>query len=118
MGESVGSLQFELNRLAGLLVGGVPSVGEATAANRIAGTSGLQVVGALNEFLSVPVRQWLGLDGVCRLLAQRFGGAGAWSATADGVGAAHALSMVASLPSPAYVSDYLDAYADGYARQP
>ena len=44
----MGTLQYEMNRLAGTLVGGVPSRDAQGAANVWAGTTGLDLVGALN----------------------------------------------------------------------
>ena len=67
-----GSLTAELNRLAN---GGAAyrtpnqSRGDAWAANEWAGTSGLDVVGALNAKAGLTGQNRLGLDGVCNLLA-------------------------------------------------
>jgi hypothetical protein len=93
----IGSLEFELNRLAETLVDGRASLGAAAAANQIAGTSGLEVVGALNAFLDISPDQALGLDGACREMALIF----APGSPADGLGAASSLSLITTLTPPA-----------------
>lgn len=62
------ALQAQLNRLAGFTLKG--GYGEAYAANTYAGTTGLEVVGALNVKAGfTDPRSYMDLMGVCNLLA-------------------------------------------------
>ena len=64
------TLTYHLNRVAGLLVNGQPTRGDAYAANTYAGTSNLEVVGALNAKAGITdTRKFLELAGVLNLLA-------------------------------------------------
>lgn len=63
------TLQYAMNRKAGTLVGGVPTLDAQGAANVWAGTVGLDLVGALNTKALNPVGSWLGLAGVLNQLA-------------------------------------------------
>jgi len=60
------TLTYSLNRLAGTLVNGVPSLGAQGAANVWASTSGLGLVGALNVKNGT---SGLGVQGVLNALA-------------------------------------------------
>ena len=64
------TLNYHLNRVAGLLVNGQPTRDEAFAANAYAGTTNLEVVGALNRKAgrNIP-RNFLELAGVLNELA-------------------------------------------------
>ena len=63
------TLTFHLNRLAGTLDGDVPTLGNAGAANACAGTTGLDVVGALNVKAGNSLPGYLDLQGVLNALA-------------------------------------------------
>ena len=63
------TLCYHLNRLAGTLNGEVPTRGEAGAANVYAGTTGLSVVGALNEAAGNTLPDYRDLAGVLNQLA-------------------------------------------------
>lgn len=65
----MGTLQYELNRLAGTLVNGVPSRDAQGAANIWAGTSGLALVGALNVKAGNVLPNYRELQGVLNQLA-------------------------------------------------
>lgn len=61
---------YHLNRLAGTLVNDAPQLADQSAANVWAGTDGLGLVGALNVKAGIASpRDWLGLRGVCNLMA-------------------------------------------------
>jgi hypothetical protein len=63
------TLQYEMNRLAGTLVNGVPSRDSQGAANAWAGTSGLDLVHALNVKASNALPNFKELQGVLNQLA-------------------------------------------------
>ena len=63
------TLCYHLNRLAGTLVNDVPTLGEAGAANVYAGTTGLEVVGALNAAAGNALPNYRELPGVLNQLA-------------------------------------------------
>ena len=63
------TLTWHLNRLAGTLVGDVPTLGNAGAANVYAGTTGLDTVGALNVKAGNSLPGYLDLQGVLNALA-------------------------------------------------
>lgn len=63
------TLQYAMNRKAGTLVGGVPTLDAQGAANVWAGTTGLGIVGALNVKALNVQPNWLGLAGVLNQLA-------------------------------------------------
>lgn len=63
------TLQYELNRLAGTLVNGVPSRDAQAAANIWAGTEGLALVGALNVQAGNVLPNYRELQGVLNQLA-------------------------------------------------
>lgn len=65
----MGTLQHELNRLAGTLVHGVPTLDAQGAANVWAGTSGLDLVGALNVKATNVLPDYKELQGVLNQLA-------------------------------------------------
>lgn len=65
----MGTLQYEMNRLAGTLVGGVPSRDAQGAANVWAGTAGLDLVGALNAKAANALPNYRELQGVLNQLA-------------------------------------------------
>lgn len=72
-------VQGELNRIAG-----TSGRGEAYCANLIAGTNGLETVGALNTYVGNARINWIDLQGVANQMAGT-----------NGLGTAKALSMVA-----------------------
>lgn len=63
------TLQYDMNRKAGTLVGGVPSLDAQGAANVWAGTTGLGIVGALNTQAGNALPDWKDLAGVLNQLA-------------------------------------------------
>lgn len=63
------TLQYEMNRLAGTLVNGVPSLDAQGAANVWAGTTGLSLVGALNVQAGNTLPNYRELQGVLNQLA-------------------------------------------------
>lgn len=64
------TLTYHLNRVAGLLVNGCATAGDARAANVYAGTTDLEVVGALNVKAGfTDTRTYLELAGVLNKLA-------------------------------------------------
>ena len=63
------TLQYDLNRKAGTLVGDVPTLDAQGAANVWAGTTGLDIVGALNTQAGNALPDWLELQGVLNQLA-------------------------------------------------
>lgn len=63
------TLQYDMNRKAGTLVGGVPSLDAQGAANVWAGTTGLGIVGALNTQAGNTLPNWKDLAGVLNQLA-------------------------------------------------
>ena len=63
------TLTYSLNRLAGTLVGGVPTLDTTGAANVWAGTTGLALVGALNVKALNVMPNYLDLQGVLNQLA-------------------------------------------------
>lgn len=63
------TLQYEMNRLAGTLVNGVPSRDAQGAANIWAGTTGLSLVGALNVQAGNVLPNYRELQGVLNQLA-------------------------------------------------
>ena len=63
------TLTWHLNRLAGTLVGDVPTLGNAGAANVYAGTTGLDTVGALIVKAGNSLPGYLDLQGVLNALA-------------------------------------------------
>ena len=63
------TLTYSLNRLAGTLVAGVPTLDQAGAANVWAGTTGLELVGALNVKATNALPNYLELQGVLNQLA-------------------------------------------------
>lgn len=65
----MGTLQYEMNRKAGTLVGGVPTHDAAGAANIWAGTTGLELVGALNVKAGNAADNYRELAGVLNQLA-------------------------------------------------
>jgi len=70
MAHNVRTLTYHLNRVAGLLANDVPQAGDARAANVYAGTTGLEVVGALNVKAGITdTRKYLELAGVLNQLA-------------------------------------------------
>lgn len=66
------TLCYQLNRLAGTLVNGVPQLDEQGAANKWAGLTSkasLDLVGALNKVAGrTTPSTWLGLRAVCNLI--------------------------------------------------
>jgi hypothetical protein len=76
------TLQYELNRLAGSLVNGVPSRDAQAAANIWAGTTGLALVGALNVKAGNVLPNYKELTGVLNQLAGTSGLADDAAATA------------------------------------
>ena len=67
---------YHLNRLAGTLVNGVPSLAAQAAANKWAGTTNLAIVGALNTLYAARnagVNYQLDLQGVLNALAGTVG---------------------------------------------
>jgi hypothetical protein len=63
------TLTHALNRKAGTLVGGVPTLEAQGAANVWAGTTGLSLVGALNAQAGNALPNYLALQGVLNQLA-------------------------------------------------
>jgi hypothetical protein len=63
------TLQYAMNRKAGTLVGGVPTLDAQGAANVWAGTTGLGIVGALNVKALNTVGNYRELAGVLNQLA-------------------------------------------------
>lgn len=63
------TLQYAMNRKAGTLVGGVPTLDAQGAANVWAGTTGLDLVHALNVKALNPFGSYLELAGVLNQLA-------------------------------------------------
>lgn len=63
------TLTYSMNRLAGTIVNGVPTLDATGAANVWAGTSGLELQGALNVKALNVMPNWLGLAGVLNQLA-------------------------------------------------
>ena len=63
------TLQHAMNRKAGTLVGGVPTLDAQGAANVWAGTTGLALVGALNVQAGNVPPNYKGLQGVLNQLA-------------------------------------------------
>jgi hypothetical protein len=63
------TLQYDLNRKAGTLVGDVPTHDAAGAANIWAGTTGLSLVGALNVKAGNVLPDYKDLAGVLNQLA-------------------------------------------------
>ena len=63
------TLQYALNRLAGTLVGNVPTLEATGAANEWAGTTGLELVGALNVKAGNLLSDYRELQGVLNQLA-------------------------------------------------
>lgn len=63
------TLQYELNRLAGTLNGGVPTRDAQAAANIWAGTEGLDLVHALNVHAGNTLPDFKELQGVLNQLA-------------------------------------------------
>lgn len=76
------TLQYEMNRLAGTLVHGVPSLDAQGAANVWAGTTGMDLVGALNVKAANARADWRELQGVLNQLAGTTGLAVDGAATA------------------------------------
>lgn len=76
------TLQYEMNRLAGTLVHGVPSLDAQGAANVWAGTTGMDLVGALNAKAANARADWRELQGVLNQLAGTTGLAVDGAATA------------------------------------
>lgn len=68
MGRIV-TLQYHLNRKAGTLVNGVPTLDAQGAANVWAGTTGLDLVGALNVQAGNTLPDYKELQGVLNQLA-------------------------------------------------
>ena len=67
---------YHLNRLAGTLVNGVPTLAAQAAANKWAGTTNLAIVGALNTLYAARnagVNYQLDLQGVLNALAGTVG---------------------------------------------
>lgn len=69
----MGTLTYELNRLAGSLVDGVPTLAAQGAANVWAGTTGLALVGALNVKAMNVLPGYKDLAGVLNQLASTSG---------------------------------------------
>lgn len=65
----MGTLQYELNRLAGTLSGDVPTLDAQGAANVWAGTNGMSLVGALNAKAGNNLPNYRELQGVLNQLA-------------------------------------------------
>lgn len=65
----MGTLVHEMNRLAGTLENGVPTLEAQGAANVWAGTSGLSLVGALNAKAGNVLPNYRELQGVLNQLA-------------------------------------------------
>ena len=63
------TLAYHMNRLAGTLDGGVPTLEAQGAANAWAGTSGLSLVGALNVKAGNTLPKYRELQGVLNQLA-------------------------------------------------
>lgn len=63
------TLQYDMNRKAGTLVSGIPTLDAQGAANVWAGTTGLGIVGALNVKAGNVLPNYLGLAGVLNQLA-------------------------------------------------
>lgn len=63
------TLTYSLNRLAGTLVAGIPQLDDNGAANVWAGTSGLDLVGALNVKALNTLPNYQDLNGVLNQLA-------------------------------------------------
>lgn len=63
------TLQYAMNRKAGTLVGGVPTLDAQGAANAWAGTTGLALVGALNVQAGNTLPNYRDLQGVLNQLA-------------------------------------------------
>lgn len=66
---SIPPLTYSLNRKAGSLVNDVPTLADAAAANAYAGTTGLEVVGALNVAAGNTLPNYRELQGVLNQLA-------------------------------------------------
>lgn len=67
--QEVRPLTYSMNRLAGTLHLGVPTLAAQGAANKWAGTTGLALVGALNTEAGNPRTAWRDLQGVLNQLA-------------------------------------------------
>ena len=69
MGRKLSTLQYHVNRKAGTLSGGTPTLDAQGAANVWAGTDGLALVGALNVVAGNSLPNYLDLQGVVNQLA-------------------------------------------------
>ena len=64
------TMNYQLNRLAGTLLNGVPQLHEQGAANKWAATSGLGLQGALNKLVGITnPKDYRAIRDVCNFLA-------------------------------------------------